>query len=256
MEPGAAPHGAVRFGLFEADLAAGELRKRGRKVPLQEQPWQVLCALLEKPGAVVSREELQKRLWPDGTFVDFELSLNKAVNRLREALSDSPDNPRFIETLPRKGYRFIAPVGVVEPAAPLETAAPAVEAAPAMARPSARKRRRRVWIAGLAALVALLLVTGLWPPPQPVVRVTPLTDDARSKGISLAVTGGRVIYSAGGSREICREVGTLVRACRWRRGQKRADALRSVRQGSWEPAICASACSCFVSGALADLTCG
>ncbi len=100
----------VTFGVFEVDLEAGELRKNGLKVRLQEQPFQVLAMLLESPGRVVTREELRQQLWRTDTFVDFEQGLNKAVNKLREALGDSADNPRFVETLPRRGYRFIAPV--------------------------------------------------------------------------------------------------------------------------------------------------
>ncbi len=98
------------FGPFELDLRAGELRKSGTKVKLQEQPLQVLAMLLERPGQVVTREELQSKLWSSDTFVDFEHSLNAAVKRLREALGDSADNPRYIETLPRHGYRLIVPV--------------------------------------------------------------------------------------------------------------------------------------------------
>ncbi len=101
---------AVRFGAFEVDLHSGELRKNGVRFKLQEQPLQLLALLLESPGEVVTREELQRKLWSTDTFVDFEHSLNAAVKRLREALGDSADNPRFIETLPRHGYRFIAPV--------------------------------------------------------------------------------------------------------------------------------------------------
>ncbi len=100
----------VRFGAFEVDLRAGELRRNGARIKLQEQPLQLLAVLLEFPGKVVTREELQRRLWSTDTFVDFEHSLNAAVKRLREALGDSADTPRFIETLPRHGYRFIAPV--------------------------------------------------------------------------------------------------------------------------------------------------
>src|ERR1700730_4463787 len=99
-----------RFGVFEVDLQASELRKSGVKLKLQDQPLQVLIALLEKPGVVVGREELRKKLWDDDTFVDFEHSLGTAINKIREALGDSAENPRFIETLPRRGYRFIAPV--------------------------------------------------------------------------------------------------------------------------------------------------
>ena len=98
------------FGVFELDLASGELRKSGVKVRLQEQPFQVLKALLERPGEVVSREELQQRLWPDDTFVDFEGGLSTAVQKIRQALGDSSSNPRFVETLPKRGYRFVAPV--------------------------------------------------------------------------------------------------------------------------------------------------
>lgn len=104
---------AVRFGVFEADLRTGELRKNGMKVRLQDQPFQVLAALLERPGEMVGREELRQRLWPADTFVDFDHSLNTAINKLREALGDSAGSPRFIETLARRGYRFLAPVEVL-----------------------------------------------------------------------------------------------------------------------------------------------
>jgi TolB-like protein/Flp pilus assembly protein TadD len=99
--------GRIRFDVFEADLRAGELRKQDVKVRLQEQPFQILQMLLEHPGEVVTRDELQKRIWPTDTFVDFEQGLYNAIKRLREALGDSPETPRYIETLPRKGYRFI-----------------------------------------------------------------------------------------------------------------------------------------------------
>src|SRR5258708_600036 len=100
----------IRFGIFEVDLQAGELRRQGFKVKLQEQPFQVLTMLLERPGEVVTREKLQNKLWPTDTFVDFDRGLNRAINKLREALLDDADNPRFIETLPRRGYRFLSPV--------------------------------------------------------------------------------------------------------------------------------------------------
>ena len=101
----------IRFGNFEVDQRAGELRRQGLKVKLQDQPFQLLVMLLERPGEVVTREEVQERLWPASIFVDFDSGLNRAMNRLREALGDSADRPRFVETLPRRGYRFIAPVG-------------------------------------------------------------------------------------------------------------------------------------------------
>jgi TolB-like protein/DNA-binding winged helix-turn-helix (wHTH) protein/Flp pilus assembly protein TadD len=100
----------LRFGSFEANLQAGELRKQGLKVRLQDQPFQILAMLLERPGELVTRQEIHQKLWPADTFVDFDHGLNNAINRLREALGDSSETPRFIETLPRKGYRFIGQV--------------------------------------------------------------------------------------------------------------------------------------------------
>ena len=99
----------IRFATFELDPLSGELRKSGLKLKLTGLPFQVLAILLERPGAVVTREELQKRLWPD-TFVDVDHSLNTSINKIREVLGDSAESPRFVETLPRRGYRFIAPV--------------------------------------------------------------------------------------------------------------------------------------------------
>jgi TolB-like protein/DNA-binding winged helix-turn-helix (wHTH) protein/Flp pilus assembly protein TadD len=104
----------LRFGVFELDLRAGELRKHGLRVRLQEQPLQVLAKLLEHPGEVVTREELQKKLWPADTFVDFDHGLNKTINKIRDALGDSADSPRFVETVARRGYRFIAEVKVAD----------------------------------------------------------------------------------------------------------------------------------------------
>src|SRR5713226_3229583 len=100
----------LHFGVFEVDLKACELRKHGLRLKLAEQPFQVLVVLLENPGEIITREELRNRLWPGDTFVDFDHGLNNAVMRLREVLGDSSENPRFVETIPRRGYRFIAPV--------------------------------------------------------------------------------------------------------------------------------------------------
>src|ERR1700757_3852790 len=120
-----------RFGVYEADVRAGELLRDGSKIKLQEQPFQVLVALLERPGDVVTREDLRQRLWPSDTFVDFDHSLNTAINKLREALRDSASSPRYVETLARRGYRFL---GTVErpdatpdsaPAAPVDNKPPA-----------------------------------------------------------------------------------------------------------------------------------
>jgi cholera toxin transcriptional activator len=119
----------LRFGVFEVHREAGELRKNGARVRLQEQPFQVLVALLENPGKVVTREDLRLKIWPADTFVDFDHSLNTAVNKIREALGDSASSPRFVETLARRGYRFLAPVD----------GAPSLPA-PSLANSSARVR--------------------------------------------------------------------------------------------------------------------
>src|ERR1700757_4291424 len=100
----------LRFGEFEADLRTGDLQRNDTKMRLQDQPFQILASLLERPGDVVAREELRKRLWPQGIHVDFENGLNIAVKKLRQALGDDSETPRFIETLPRRGYRFVASV--------------------------------------------------------------------------------------------------------------------------------------------------
>jgi len=99
-----------RFGAFEADAAAGELRRQGMRVRLNAQPFQVLCMLLERHGELLTRDDISRELWPDGTFVDYEHGVNSAVNRIREALGDTASSPRFVETLARRGYRFVAPV--------------------------------------------------------------------------------------------------------------------------------------------------
>ena len=149
---------AVRFGAFEVDLRAGELRKQGLKIKLQEKPFHVLALLLERPGEVVTREELREKLWPADTFVDFDHSVNTAVNKLREGLGDSADNPRFVETLPRRGYRFIAPVEEMG-------REPVSLAVAARARP-------RLWLV-VAGLLVVFLAAGyivrqyFWRPAQP-----------------------------------------------------------------------------------------
>src|SRR5258708_17223962 len=144
----------VRFDVFEIDLRAGELRKEGRLVKLQEQPFRVLSLLLERCGEVVTRNELRQSLWPADTFVDFDHGLNSAVARLREALRDSADKPRFIETVANRGYRFISHVDAPPPAIPV--AAPPVDGA------LVRERSRTLaWIAGVPLLV-IFCVIGLW----------------------------------------------------------------------------------------------
>jgi DNA-binding winged helix-turn-helix (wHTH) protein len=159
---------AIRFGLFEADLSMGELRKRGRKIPLQDQPFRVLTLLLGRPGELISREEFQRALWPGDTFVEFDEGLNKAIQKLRQALDDSSDNPRFIETLPRKGYRFIAPVDG-------NAASP-----PAVGSVNRRRREVLAWVLLGVVSVALLVVGGVYfrtlrPASPPTQKTVPLT---------------------------------------------------------------------------------
>lgn len=126
------PARLYRFGVFEADATTGELRRQGIRIKLNAQPFQVLLLLLERPGELLTREEISRELWPDGTFVDYEHGVNSAVNRIREALGDKASNPRFVVTLARRGYRFVAPVERIDlsedsPAAASESAEPVVE---------------------------------------------------------------------------------------------------------------------------------
>src|SRR6516162_7749769 len=121
----AASH-VARFEDFVADLRTGELFKNGKKIRLQVQPFQVLALVVQRPGELVSRDELRDKLWPDNTFVDFDDGLNTAVRKLRQVLHDSPDHPQYIETLPRRGYRFIAPVTTASPSPPHDEPAPDV----------------------------------------------------------------------------------------------------------------------------------
>jgi cholera toxin transcriptional activator len=119
----ARPARRYRFGVFEVDSTTRELRRQGVRIKLHSQPFQVLVMLLERPGEMLTREEICRELWPDGTFVDYEHGVNSAVNRLREALGDRASNPRFIETLARRGYRFLAPVERIAPEDDASTAA-------------------------------------------------------------------------------------------------------------------------------------
>src|SRR5437764_353879 len=150
----------VRFGVFEVDLNTGELRKAGLRQKLTGQPFQVLQALLEHPQEVVSREDLRQRLWPDNTFVDYELALKKAISHLREVLGDSADSPHFIETIPRRGYRFIG--AITPPSIPAEShPAGPTAITDATERPLIRSNARLLWkplaALSLIALAALLL---------------------------------------------------------------------------------------------------
>ena len=184
---GSKTNGVVRFGIYEVDPRLAELRRNGVKVKLQEQPFQVLALLLEKPGEVVSRDDLQKRLWPSDTFVDFDHSLNAAVRRLRDALGDSADNPRFIETLSRRGYRFVAPVNGHTP----EAAAPP------------KRHVNRAWIAGAIAILVGASISVGWhaghrrilaPKPPSEERLTANSSDAPVSGAALSPNGKLLAY--------------------------------------------------------------
>src|SRR5215472_12117757 len=148
----------IHFSIFELDLKAGELRRNGTKVKIQEQPFQILAALLERPGEVVTREELRNRLWPADTFVDFDHGLNAAIKRLRDALGESAETPVFVETLARRGYRFIAPITVNGTTA--AAVADAAENPPITAGPTARTGALRAL--ALLGAVIVLAVAGLW----------------------------------------------------------------------------------------------
>src|SRR5882762_11107656 len=156
------PHsGPILFGAFELDLRTGELRKHGIKIKLQEQPLQILQQLLEHPGEVVTREDLQKRIWPADTFVDFDHGLYSAVQRLRDALSDTAETPRYVETLPRRGYRFIAAVNNGNRSeAKVETASVEAPASVVLERPAPRRSLRiPMLVAAGIALVVLLFAS-------------------------------------------------------------------------------------------------
>ena len=201
---------AVRFGLFEVDFVARELRKSGIRIKIQDQPFQILALLLERPGQIVTREEIQKRLWAGDTFVDFDLGLNSAVKKLRQALGDESDNPRFVETLYRRGYRFLSPVQ--GDAAAAATNAPVSRQASAArdgqetsghpnlqetdeSVPTRKNASRTLGYLLLPLLLAIGLLTGYELRPQPSPRITgyqQITEDGRQK--FRLVSGGDRLY--------------------------------------------------------------
>ena len=173
----------IRFGVFEVDTVTGELRKHGLRIKLQEQPFQVLSLLLARPGELVTREELHQKLWPADTFVDFEHGLNKSINKLREALSDDRETPRYIETLPRRGYRFLATVSSAQP--PSEPSGTPVGLGAQPDPVVAANPRRAGWITPAVILslgVLALLASALWyrlarrqiPTPSAAVSAAPI----------------------------------------------------------------------------------
>jgi serine/threonine-protein kinase len=222
-QPGGRGNGpaGVRFGPFELDLRAGELRKHAHRIRLQEQPFQILRMLLESPGEVVSREEIRKRLWPDDTVVEFDHSINAAVKRLRNVLRDSADRPRYIETLARRGYRFIAEVGTADRSNQAEAVAVVLNKdlrnrQPEPASPYARLHTRpRLLVSGVVSAIvvsAIVLIAwaGTWfyrrgvrplaEPLQPLMRLdldlgndVPPTSDVRG-AVILSPDGTRLVY--------------------------------------------------------------
>src|SRR5258708_35740352 len=151
----------VRFGAFDVDLRSGELHKHGIRLKLQDQPFQVLALLLEHPGDLVTREELRQKLWPAETFVDFDTGLNSAIKKLRDVLGDSAEEPRYIETLPRRGYRFIARVenGALPASATVE-----IHLAPVLpVRPTPELwNKRRIIVTATGATLLLIAAIASW----------------------------------------------------------------------------------------------
>ena len=211
MEAGKAR--VVRFGVFELDLASEELRKNGVRVKLTEQPFQVLVTLLERPGELIKRDELKQKLWADDTFVDFDHSLNAAINKLREALGDSAGNPRFVETVPRRGYRFIAPVeGTVGPGGDKDSedagsaATDANDASRAAGQSSRRQLRTVVTVLSILLLVAIGFSLAQWTrdpgsaPELPLRRFTIRPDNlvtAPHARPAISPNGKHIVYVVG-----------------------------------------------------------
>ena len=194
----------LRFADFRVDLRNGELHRNGTRIRLQDQPFQVLALLTHHAGEVVTREELRQHLWPADTFVDFDNSLNAAVAKIREALEDSPDNPHFIETLPRRGYRFIAAVDQIEAAS--RQASPSTMALPAAREKSFDVKWWMLCLFGLTCLLMAGLLLQIWKPLQTprVIRYTQITNDGKPKArpvsfLNTMVTDGSRIYFAAGA---------------------------------------------------------
>ena len=203
----------MRFGTYEVDLRLGELRKNGKRVKLTGQPFQILVILLEHPGDLVTREQLQQRLWPSDTFVDFDSGLNAAINRVREALGDSAENPRFVETLPRRGYRFIAPIKI--DSRPTSATLPAAEsnvsptqtitgqgALPASEASERRPLSRRLLIGGVFMLAVLAVAVALlsrlsrrssgWD--FQAMKISRVTQSGNATNVAISPDGRYVVY--------------------------------------------------------------
>ena len=209
MTPQISEHRICRFGLYEADLDAGTLKRHGIPVKLQEQPFRILTFLLERPGLIISREELCTRLWPEGTYVEFDGSLNTALMKLRAVLNDDPENPRFVETVPKKGYRFIAPVHFQEstPAVAFPEEEPAAEPAEqptipteTQIPPATPTDPHRITLIAFFLLLAVTVVAAAtvwryWPAPDAKVqKITQLTHTGRVAPGSQIVSDGARLY--------------------------------------------------------------
>jgi len=190
---GSQPPPIYRFGLFEVDSHSGEVRRSGVKIKLQDQPLQVLLRLLAQPGSIVSREELRAALWQGDTFVDFDAGLNTVIRRLRDTLGDSADNPTLIETVPRRGYRFIAPVETVTPVVASDSGALP------HGRPAASSKRL-LWISALGAVAILLVAFVLFsvstsPASDSPLKFAQITHDGVAKSGPLLSDGTRIYFS-------------------------------------------------------------
>jgi Tol biopolymer transport system component/DNA-binding winged helix-turn-helix (wHTH) protein len=208
-------HNQIRFGVFELRREARELLKHGVRIKLEDQPFEILTALLEKPGDIVTRGELRARLWPEGTFVDFDKGLTKAVNKIRTALDDSPTNPRFIETLSRRGYRFIAPVRLDgEPHALATTGGEPGPVAPG--NTVIRRRLAPLLVALLACVGVLFVFTERDNPTLKIKPPVPLVSTAGEvSGPSFSPDGSRVAYHwASGPAAAQKESGIYVKQVR------------------------------------------
>jgi TolB-like protein/DNA-binding winged helix-turn-helix (wHTH) protein/Tfp pilus assembly protein PilF len=210
---------AIRFGVFEADPRTGELRKHGQRINLQEQPFRVLCLLLERPGDLVTREELRLKLWGADHFVDFEHGLNKAISKLREALGDDCETPRYIETLPRRGYRFIAPTVAAE--TPSESDQSEVGPTTRVTEIRGGFHRRSRWMAAAAILLAGVLVplaSSVWHKVANSRGVYPIAGAAFARPIrslavlplqSLSTDPGQEFFAEGMTDELITDLGQM-----------------------------------------------
>ena len=193
----------IRFGLFELDPAAGQLTRQGANLRLPQQPMQLLAMLLERPGGSLTREELRQRLWPSDVFLDFDHGLNKSIQKIRDALGDSAASPRYIETIPRVGYRFIAPVSGNKLAAVI-VEHPAAAPAPTPAT-QAGSPKLRWWMLAVAA-AAVCALAGLYfssRPHPPYVRYTKLTDFTDSAGSPAISPDGKILAFIRGGESSC-----------------------------------------------------